>query len=142
MPIYRAGSHSASRRIAKNKWKSAAAKASIVAAWKPREKPKQQSQGEKDTSAGDKNSKSTVSLQVPTLDKGKRKKLNRLLMDMYAEDFTEDMRMLLLLLKELHVSDEDMNLYRKQLVKMETKNMEEAFKKRIEVQGKVQATTL
>ena len=133
MPIYRAAGLGASRR---NKWKSAAAKASIVAALNPSKKPKEQPRGEKDKSICDKKPKLKVSVQVPTLDRGKKKKLNRLLMDMYAEDFTEDMQMLLLLLKELQVSEEDMNLYRKQLVKMETRNMEDAFRKRFEVRGR------
>ena len=65
---------------------------------------------------------------IPALDRGGRKRLNRLLIDMYAGDFSEDMEMLMLLLDELKIGEQRLKRCKEKLVRNERNNINNLFK--------------
>lgn len=80
--------------------------------------------------------RSKTDADVPTLPQQHRTKMNKMLIDMYLDDFSDDMGMMFVLLKKLEVENEKLLEYEQVLLDYETRNVEKTFSKRFDLLGK------
>ena len=158
MPFYRAAGLSASRRRAA--WKNAATKSAAVSAFQrqtekktDQEKAQEEAKRKVKLRAQSRSKSSNGRLQgikkqralaedrvrsytdadVPTLRQEQKKKLNRMINEMYADDFAEDCRLLFFLLKHLDVKDKDVASYKEKVLKAEIASVETTFSQGFEL---------
>lgn len=151
MPIYRASGLSASRRR-RQAWQQAAAKSLATAKSAKKEDEKRENEKAREQTKKERGrSYSTGSRQkeskkqkvadasrkraksegdVPTLRRDQRHKLNKMINEIYAADFTEDCGLLSLLLKYLEIKCEDLPNWQQDLFEAEVSSIKTTFTER------------
>ena len=79
---------------------------------------------------------SKTDADVPTLPQEQKTRMNKMLIDTYLDDFSDDMEMMFVLLKKLQIENEKLLEYEQVLLDCETRNVEKTFSKRFDLLGK------
>ena len=79
--------------------------------------------------------RSKTDADIPSLRTEQKKKMNEMLIDMYVDDFSHDMGILLVLLRKLEIEEEILEDYQQALLHCETQNVEKTFSQRFDLLG-------